>query len=334
MKKHILSTGKKNECVIKNKNMLVISIFIFMIFTSNCFVYGQYTGNLPAMTTPIADNYTHDQTQIGQYFLMNYNGTTPADRSSYSFLFGSNYEILRVCQNGTLALMGSTLGTGKYPALNFYTKDREYRASINCENNNLNLIATNQLKLKVNKSQEVASLSTDKISVFQNLEMTKNNIVVRWGLDNNNALGWIGTTSADGCIFGAGGHANMFMDNAYHVFIGPTANEATAIRPELRNKYRLFVYGGVLSEDLAIAPKSSWSDFVFDKDYKLCPLTELEQFIKVNKHLPDVPSAKEVAEDGYSQHNVNKVLLQKIEELTLYVIEQQKRIEELESAPK
>ena len=53
----------------------------------------------------------------------------------------------------------------------------------------------------------------------------------------------------------------------------------------------------------------------------------MESFIAENEHLPDVPSAAQVAEEGYSQHDMNKVLLQKIEELTLYIIKQQKEIE-------
>ena len=68
------------------------------------------------------------------------------------------------------------------------------------------------------------------------------------------------------------------------------------------------------------------------------PINELKQFIKVNKHLPDVPSEQKVKENGYSQHEMNKILLQKIEELTLYIIQQDEkikqqnaRIEQLES---
>lgn len=66
---------------------------------------------------------------------------------------------------------------------------------------------------------------------------------------------------------------------------------------------------------------SGWSDFVFDEDYKLKPLNEVERFIKENKHLPDVPSAKEVMQNGTNLGEMDAILLQKIEELTLYVID-------------
>ena len=72
------------------------------------------------------------------------------------------------------------------------------------------------------------------------------------------------------------------------------------------------------------------ADFVFEDDYELRPLHEVEQFINQNKHLPEIPSAKEMeSEDGIGLAELNKLLLQKIEELTLYMIEQQKQIEEL-----
>ena len=60
-------------------------------------------------------------------------------------------------------------------------------------------------------------------------------------------------------------------------------------------------------------------------------IPDLEQLFSENNNLPGVPSAKQVAEEGYSQHDMNKILLQKIEELTLYTIQQQKEIQELKS---
>ena len=71
------------------------------------------------------------------------------------------------------------------------------------------------------------------------------------------------------------------------------------------------------------------SDFVFEKDYKLRSIGDLETFIKENKHLPDIPSANDVKENGIDLGEMDAKLLQKIEELTLYIIEQQKQLEEL-----
>jgi hypothetical protein len=66
---------------------------------------------------------------------------------------------------------------------------------------------------------------------------------------------------------------------------------------------------------------------VFEKDYELQPLNEVEQYINEHKHLPNIPSAKEVETDGLNLGEMNKLLLQKVEELTLHLIEQQKVLE-------
>ncbi|MFY0602737.1 MAG: hypothetical protein JXQ93_02225 [Flavobacteriaceae bacterium] len=94
--------------------------------------------------------------------------------------------------------------------------------------------------------------------------------------------------------------------------------------------YLLWVDKGVVSEDFVVVDSDNWSDFVFEKDYQLPKLKDVEEFIKANKHLSGIPSAKEVKEDGYSMHEMNKLFLQKIEELTLYTIEQEKKIKLLE----
>ncbi len=75
-------------------------------------------------------------------------------------------------------------------------------------------------------------------------------------------------------------------------------------------------------------------DYVFQPTYNLMPLNKVEQFVKTNNHLPEIPSAEEVQKKGLSMGEMQNKLLQKIEELTLYVIEQQKRIEQLEKNQK
>lgn len=71
----------------------------------------------------------------------------------------------------------------------------------------------------------------------------------------------------------------------------------------------------------------SWADFVFEDNYSLMKLSEVEKFIQRNKHLPNVPSEKQMKENGLDVTEMNALLLQKIEELTLYVIQQQKELE-------
>ncbi|MEM6831250.1 MAG: hypothetical protein AAF551_12110, partial [Bacteroidota bacterium] len=72
-----------------------------------------------------------------------------------------------------------------------------------------------------------------------------------------------------------------------------------------------------------------WPDYVFAEDYNLPSIESIEQFIKSEKHLPEMPTAEEVAADGVALGEMNRLLLQKVEELTLYTIEQQKEIKQL-----
>jgi hypothetical protein len=69
-----------------------------------------------------------------------------------------------------------------------------------------------------------------------------------------------------------------------------------------------------------------WLDYVFEPTFKLHSLKKVENFIKANKHLPDVPSTADVTKNGLDLAETQALLLQKIEELTLYVIRQQKEI--------
>jgi hypothetical protein len=93
--------------------------------------------------------------------------------------------------------------------------------------------------------------------------------------------------------------------------------------------YKLAVAGKAVAEEIVVKLQTNWPDFVFEEDYKLPSLTELQLFIAQHKHLPGLPSASEVARDGVKLGEMNAILLQKIEELTLYIIEQQKQIDEL-----
>lgn len=88
----------------------------------------------------------------------------------------------------------------------------------------------------------------------------------------------------------------------------------------------LEVNGTIRSKEVLVEV-ANWSDFVFDKDYDLRTLMEVESYIKENGHLPDVPSAEEVKTNGVDVGEMNAILLQKIEELTLYIIELEKKID-------
>lgn len=102
----------------------------------------------------------------------------------------------------------------------------------------------------------------------------------------------------------------------------------TTIGSEDVSSYNLFVAGGILTEEVRVALVDEWADYVFKEDYKLPTLNEVEQHIKEKGHLKNIPSEAKVKEDGIELAEMNKLLLEKVEELTLYVIDLNKKLEE------
>jgi hypothetical protein len=118
---------------------------------------------------------------------------------------------------------------------------------------------------------------------------------------------------------GNGGVANSIVEVQGRMKIG----NVTTPSP---NAYSLYVEKGILAESFKCAIKSTgdWSDYVFDECYELKTLDEVEDYVIKNKHLPDVPSAEEMVKNGLDVAKMNALLLRKIEELTLYILELRK----------
>jgi hypothetical protein len=91
--------------------------------------------------------------------------------------------------------------------------------------------------------------------------------------------------------------------------------------------HTLNVLGGIIADSVRVALSGNWSDYVFDEEYQLRTTEELACFIKTYKHLPNMPSAAEVAANGINLVDMNAKLLEKIEELTLYMLEQRKQMQ-------
>lgn len=92
--------------------------------------------------------------------------------------------------------------------------------------------------------------------------------------------------------------------------------------------FRLAVDGKLVAKSCYVT-LSDWADTVFEPGYALRSLSEVEKFYLENKHLPEIPTEKEVIENGVDVGEMNKLLLKKVEELTIYVVELQKQINEL-----
>lgn len=150
------------------------------------------------------------------------------------------------------------------------------------------------------------------------------------GFNNDDQISFFATednrlaiqTSLDGHPAGGYGDSEnvlLLQPIAGSVGIGTTSNPGA---------YRLAVNGSIRAHEIVV--DSGWSDYVFAPDYRLAPLSEIEQHIKAEGHLPDIPSAAEVAAHGVTLGEMQAKLLAKIEELTLHQIEQEKRMEGIE----
>ena len=122
----------------------------------------------------------------------------------------------------------------------------------------------------------------------------------------------------------------------FQLTLPDTYNDSTAFVIS-SNKRRLFQVGSngiVRAREIIVDNSSNWPDYVFADNYHLVPYDELRSYIIKYRHLPNIPSALQVEQDGIPLGEINRLLLEKIEELTLYILEQEERIRRLEENQK
>lgn len=147
----------------------------------------------------------------------------------------------------------------------------------------------------------------------------------------NPATNFLGTTDAQPLVVRTSNIEAYRVAANGKVSVG-TVNAPTTIGGADINAYRLFVKGGILTDEVRV--RTAWADYVFANDYTLKPLAEVEKYIVANKHLPNVPSAKTVENEGVSVGNMLRIQQEKIEELTLYLIQLQKEVNTLKQSVK
>jgi hypothetical protein len=144
----------------------------------------------------------------------------------------------------------------------------------------------------------------------------------------------IGATTPHPYIWSTTGNFFIGNDGDPTLFVSGMADGNVGIGTTDTKGYKLAVDGNAVFNKVVVKPTNSWPDYVFHANYSLRPLSEVEQYIKQYGHLPEVPSAEEVEKNGIDLGDNQATLLKKIEELTMYVIEQNKKILSLESKVK
>lgn len=283
----------------------------------------QSTQDVPALVGIGTNNPKH---------LLHINGNTMISGSNKALLFATS-------ESSTYGNFGIRYtGSG----LNFYMPNEgsptNYLLFIK-NNGNIGIGKSNPTyKLDVSGSLQSTSLQTESLSVTSDINfrslagnstkiLTINNdgnlsstdyATIQDNMGNHTAIQNI-NLNGNKLVGGTSGNGGIFVADNGNVRIGVgTMNPTKALE----------VNGTIRSKEV-IVEIANWSDFVFDNNYKLMSLKETERFIKQNGHLPNVPSAAEVEKEGIELGEMNAILLQKIEELTLYVIELEKQIDEL-----
>ena len=169
------------------------------------------------------------------------------------------------------------------------------------------------LKLDVNGRMRIRHLG-ETAGLWFNKSTNLNNEGSFIGLRNDQQFG----------VFGDGSW-KFAIDNADGTMYVGSPN-LDSENPALGVGYKLRVYGKIISEEVRVQLKTAWPDYVFSKNYKLRSLPEIEKYIKENNHLPNMPAAAEVEKSGIALGEMQTKMMEKIEELTLYLIEANKKI--------
>ncbi|MBC7850249.1 MAG: hypothetical protein H7Y31_10960 [Chitinophagaceae bacterium] len=197
-------------------------------------------------------------------------------------------------------------------------------------NHALRLTANGTAKMSIYPGGEIV-IGDNTVGPYPTAPLTVKGVNNSFGImhlgDNGNVFGSrMGGTSAGIGTF-SNTNLRLFVNNTSAVFIGSNTNNV-GIGIEFPT-HRLEVNGTVRTKEV-IVETINWPDYVFSRNYRLPSLAELEKFILQNKHLPNIPSAKEIEQNGLHLGDTQKKMMEKIEELSLYIIQLNKRIEQLE----
>ena len=189
-----------------------------------------------------------------------------------------------------------------------------------------------KITLDVNGNFGIATTTPSALLHINSMLDARKTFRIYWNNDLSKYLNiWQGT---GGCVIDPIGTGLLYLgyDQPTNVIMGITGSGVNSGNVGIGTTTpdaKLAVNGQVHATEVKVTIAVPGPDYVFDKDYKLTPLEDIKNYIDQNKHLPEVPSAKEMEVNGIQLGEMNMLLLKKIEELTLYVIELKREITDL-----
>ncbi|TCC87304.1 hypothetical protein EZ428_21635 [Pedobacter frigiditerrae] len=228
-----------------------------------------------------------------------------------------------------LQLNGNGMGIG-YDPPTYGTSDKLYI------NGNVGIGTNNpQAKLDIFSADNTAV--NPLLSIRSNFHVVGNYGMIRFGDYTQTTNYQKGAVIFESVSGAARGKFHIALENTDGSNSVSLADAKLTVQPDgnvgigtMTPNEKLAVNGKIRAKEIRVEPNpATWPDYVFEADYKIVTLEELEHYVKTNKHLPEMPTAKEVGVNGLELGEMNRLLLKKVEELTLLLIEQAKEVKQL-----
>jgi len=236
-------------------------------------------------------------------------GTTWADNANYNFIGYSGYWGLRTATNNSYNL-------------DVFNGNSPITAMTVLQGGNVGIGTTSPVALL--QIGPLTNSTTHYQTVFNAYDSATGYPQLLFNNSNSNYIA-IGNSTAGDLVLGTTTAVNSAWASQQLIIKQSTGD--VAIGTDDPQGYKLAVNGSAIAESVTVKLHSSWPDFVFKPKYNLLSLTEVKTYINNNQRLPDMPSEQDVAKNGINLGEMVKLQTKKIEELTLYLIAQQKQME-------